>query len=52
MYVTKVAPAKTPQVVGRLIDLDASEELLKGLLAAVGLLCPVQVRTLLLVFFL
>jgi hypothetical protein len=29
VYVTKVAPAKTPSVVGRLLDLDADEEFLK-----------------------
>jgi clathrin heavy chain len=42
VYVTKVAPAKTPQVVGKLLDLDADEDFVKGLLTAVGLLCPVQ----------
>ena len=41
VYVTKVAPAKTPYVVGKLLDLDADEELIRGLLSAVGMLCPV-----------
>ena len=41
VYVTKVAPAKTPAVVGKLLDLDADEDLIKSLLGAVGMLCPV-----------
>lgn len=42
IYVQKVAPAKTPQVVGKLLDLDADEEFVKGLLDAVRVLCPVE----------
>jgi len=42
VYVQKVAPAKAPQVVGKLLDLDADEDFVKGLLMAVGPLCPVQ----------
>ena len=36
VYVTKVAPAKTPGVVGKLLDLDADEDFVKGLLNTVG----------------
>jgi clathrin heavy chain len=42
VYVQKVAPAKTPLVVGKLLDLDADEEFIKTLLDAVRLLCPVE----------
>jgi len=42
VYVQKVAPAKTPQVVGKLLDLDADEEFLKSLLDSVRMLCPVD----------
>lgn len=38
----QVAPAKTPQVVGRLLDLDADEDFLKALLDSVRMLCPVD----------
>ena len=40
VYVTKVAPAKTPSVVGKLLDLDADEDFVKGLLTTVGELMP------------
>jgi clathrin heavy chain len=40
--VQKVAPAKTPQVVGKLLDLDADEETIRALLDSVRLLCPVD----------
>jgi clathrin heavy chain len=42
VYVQKVAPGKTPQVVGKLLDLDADEDFIKSLLVSVGPLCPVQ----------
>lgn len=42
VYCQKVAPAKAPQVVGKLLDLDADEDSIKSLLAIVGPLCPVQ----------
>jgi clathrin heavy chain len=41
VYVQKVAPAKTPLVVGKLLDLDADEDFIKATLASVGMLCPV-----------
>ena len=42
VYVQKVAPAKTPQVIGKLLDLDAEEEFLRALLDSVRMLCPVE----------
>eukprot|EP01006_Ploeotia_vitrea_P027592 TRINITY_DN60369_c0_g1_i1.p1 TRINITY_DN60369_c0_g1~~TRINITY_DN60369_c0_g1_i1.p1 ORF type:complete len:1280 (-),score=86.00 TRINITY_DN60369_c0_g1_i1:31-3870(-) len=36
VYVTKVSPQKTPQVIGKLLDLECNEEVVKGLLIAVG----------------
>ncbi len=36
MYVTKVSPQKTPQVIGKLLDLECNEETIKSLLVAVG----------------
>lgn len=42
VYIQKVAPGKTPIVIGKLLDLDADEDFIKSLLAAVGPLCPVQ----------
>ncbi|RYY38323.1 hypothetical protein EON62_00490, partial [archaeon] len=42
VYVQKVAPAKAPQVIGKLLDLDADEDFCKSLLVSVGPLCPVQ----------
>ena len=41
VYVTKVSPQKTPQVVGKLLDLEVSEEFVRNLLNMVGQLCPV-----------
>eukprot|EP01038_Epipyxis_sp_PR26KG_P012690 gene12690-17015_t len=41
VYVTKVSPQKTPQVVGKLLDLESNEEFVRNLLNAVGQLCPV-----------
>ncbi len=41
VYVQKVSPAKTPQVVGKLLDLEANEEFVRNLLNAVGQMCPV-----------
>ncbi|GMH86760.1 hypothetical protein TL16_g10645, partial [Triparma laevis f. inornata] len=42
IYVTKVSPAKTPQVVGKLLELDANEDLIKKILMSVGGACPVD----------
>jgi clathrin heavy chain len=42
VYVQKVGPTKTPVVVGRLLDLDAEEDFIKGLLVTVGHACPVE----------
>jgi len=42
VYVTKVSPAKTPQVVGKLFDLGANEDFTKRILMAVGTACPVE----------
>ena len=41
VYVTKVSPAKTPQVVGKLLELDANEDFVRKVLMAVGGGCPV-----------
>lgn len=38
----KVSPQKTPQVVGKLLDLDANEDFVRGLLQSIGILCPVE----------
>jgi clathrin heavy chain len=42
VYVTKVSPTKTPQVVGKLFDLGANEDFIKRVLMAVGTACPVD----------
>ena len=42
VYVTKVSPAKTPMVIGKLFDLGANEDFIKRLLMAVGTACPVD----------
>jgi len=42
VYVTKVSPTKTPQVVGKLLDLGASQEFIVRILMAVGTACPVD----------
>jgi clathrin heavy chain len=42
VYVTKVSPAKTPMVVGKLFDLGANEDFIKRILMAVGTACPVD----------
>ena len=42
VYVQKVAPTKTPLVVGKLLDLDAEEEFIRALLDSVRLMCPVE----------
>lgn len=41
VYVQKVSPQKTPQVVGRLLDLDCDEDFIKALITSVRLQCPV-----------
>jgi clathrin heavy chain len=42
VYVTKVSPAKTPAVVGKLFDLGANEDFIKRILMSVGQACPVD----------
>jgi len=42
VYVTKVSPQKTPQVIGKLFDLGANEDFIKRILMAVGSACPVD----------
>jgi len=42
VYVTKVSPQKTPQVVGKLLEMDANEDLIKKILMSVGTACPVD----------
>merc|ERR1719253_1833611 len=42
VYVTKVSPGKTPQVVGKLFDLGANEDFTKRILMAVGTARPVE----------
>lgn len=42
VYVTKVSPTKTPQVIGKLFDLGANEDFIKRILMAVGTACPVD----------
>ena len=42
VYVQKVAPEKTPKVIGKLLDLDCSEEFIMRLLDSVRLACPVE----------
>jgi clathrin heavy chain len=42
VYVTKVSPPKTPQVIGKLFDLGANEDFIKRILMAVGTACPVD----------
>lgn len=42
VYVEKVSPNKTPKVVGKLLDLDAEEEFVRGLLNSVRGACPVE----------
>jgi clathrin heavy chain len=42
VYVTKVSPQKTPQVVGKLFDLGANEDFVKRILMSVGSACPVD----------
>lgn len=42
VYVAKVNPTKSPDVVGTLIDLDCSEDFIKGLLQTVRATCPVE----------
>lgn len=41
IYVQNVSPAKTPMVIGKLLDLDANEDFVRNLLNAVGMKCPV-----------
>lgn len=41
VYVQKVSPQKTPQVVGKLLDLESNEEFVRTILNSVGQLCPV-----------
>jgi clathrin heavy chain len=41
VYVQKVSPQKTPQVVGKLLDLECKEDMIKDLLNSVGQMCPI-----------
>jgi clathrin heavy chain len=41
VYVQKVSPQKTPQVIGKLLDLECNEDFIRNLLNSVGQLCPV-----------
>jgi clathrin heavy chain len=41
VYCLKVSPAKTPVVIGKLLDLDCNEDFIRGLLNSVGINCPV-----------
>lgn len=40
VYVQKVSPQKTPQVVGKLLDLECAEDFVRNLLNSVGQMCP------------
>eukprot|EP00607_Mallomonas_marina_P003718 CAMPEP_0182427698 /NCGR_PEP_ID=MMETSP1167-20130531/18991_1 /TAXON_ID=2988 /ORGANISM="Mallomonas Sp, Strain CCMP3275" /LENGTH=1652 /DNA_ID=CAMNT_0024610121 /DNA_START=314 /DNA_END=5272 /DNA_ORIENTATION=+ len=42
VYVQKVSPQKTPMVVGKLLDLDCNEDVVRTLLNSVGQMCPVD----------
>lgn len=42
VYVQKVSPQKTPQVVGKLLDVECNEEFVRSILSAVGQMCPAQ----------
>jgi clathrin heavy chain len=42
VYVQKVAPAKTPKVIGKLLDLDCNEDFITQLLNSVRNMCPVD----------
>jgi clathrin heavy chain len=42
VYCQKVAPEKTPQVIGKLLDLDTNEDFVRNLLNLVGNMCPVD----------
>merc|ERR1711871_292018 len=41
VYVQKVSPQKTPQVIGKLLDLECNEDFVRNLLNSVAQLCPV-----------
>ena len=41
VYVSKVSPQKTPQGIGKLLDLECNEDFVRNLLNAAGQLCPV-----------
>jgi len=42
VYCQKVSPQKTPQVIGKLLDLDCNEDFIRNLLNSVGIACPVE----------
>lgn len=42
VYCQKVSPTKTPQVIGKLLDLDCNEDFIRSLLNSVGIACPVD----------
>ena len=37
----KVSPQKTPQIVGKMLDLEVPEDFVRNLLNSVGNMCPV-----------
>lgn len=41
VYIQKVSPQKTPQVIGKLLDLECNEDFIKALLNTVGPQCPI-----------
>eukprot|EP00512_Aurantiochytrium_limacinum_P004077 CAMPEP_0171496660 /NCGR_PEP_ID=MMETSP0958-20121227/6831_1 /TAXON_ID=87120 /ORGANISM="Aurantiochytrium limacinum, Strain ATCCMYA-1381" /LENGTH=1691 /DNA_ID=CAMNT_0012030799 /DNA_START=355 /DNA_END=5430 /DNA_ORIENTATION=+ len=41
VYVQKVSPQRTPEVIGKLLDLDCDEAFIKSLLESVRNMCPV-----------
>jgi len=42
VYVQQFAPERTPEVIGKLLDLDCDEEFIKSLLESVRNMCPVD----------
>jgi clathrin heavy chain len=42
VYVKQVSPQKTPQVIGKLLDLDTNEDLIREILNSVRNQCPVE----------
>ncbi|KAG2382938.1 hypothetical protein C9374_004905 [Naegleria lovaniensis] len=42
MYVRQINPIRTPEVVGALLDVDASEDFIRNLIMGVGNMCPTE----------